>query len=34
MRRTEAELAKAGKSVDWKLAAAAALKARTTVTNR
>ena len=28
------ELATTGKSVDWKLAAAAGLKARTTVTNR
>jgi hypothetical protein len=34
LRRKPAELAQAGKSTDWKLAAAAALKARTTVTNR
>lgn len=34
LRRTPAELARAGKSEDWKLAAAAALKVRTTVTNR
>ena len=32
-RRTE-ELASAGKSVDWKLAVASVMKARTTVTNR
>jgi len=34
LRRAEAELASAGKSADWKLALAAALKERTTVTNR
>lgn len=34
LRRKPAELAQAGKSVGWKLAAATALKARTTVTNR
>lgn len=34
LRRRPEELAAAGKSVDWKLAAAAALKTRTTVTNR
>jgi putative transposase len=34
LRRTPAELAAAGKSAGWKLALAAALKARTTVTNR
>lgn len=34
LRRDEAELATAGKSVDWKLALAATLKDRTTVTNR
>lgn len=34
LRRTPGELARTGKSEDWKLAAAAALKARTTVTNR
>lgn len=34
LRRQRAELAQAGKSADWKLAIAAALKARTTVTNR
>ena len=34
LRRKEGELALAGKSVDWKLATAATLKARTTVTNR
>ena len=33
-RRKAGELAATGKSVDWKLAVAAALKARTTVTNR
>ncbi len=32
--RTEANLGEAGKSVDWKIAVAAALKKRTTVTNR
>ena len=32
--RTAKDLAKEGKSVDWKLALAAALKARTTATNR
>jgi putative transposase len=32
--RTEAELAGSGKSAGWKIAVAAALKARTTVTNR
>jgi REP element-mobilizing transposase RayT len=32
--RTETELASSGKSVDWKIAVAAVLKARTTVTNR
>jgi len=32
--RTEAQLASAGKSADWKIAVAAALKARTTATNR
>lgn len=32
--RTAKDLGKAGKSVDWKLALAAALKARTTATNR
>jgi REP element-mobilizing transposase RayT len=32
--RTEAELATSGKSAGWKIAAAAALKARTTATNR
>ena len=34
LRRKPEELATTGKSVDWKLAAAAALKVRTTVTNR
>jgi hypothetical protein len=34
LRRKPAELARAGKSIDWKLAAAAALKARTSVINR
>jgi hypothetical protein len=34
LRRRDQELAATGKSVDWKLAVAAALKARTTVTNR
>jgi REP element-mobilizing transposase RayT len=34
LRRTEADLAAAGKSAGWKLALAAALKARTTATNR
>jgi putative transposase len=34
LRRQPAELAQAGKSTEWKLAAAAALKTRTTVTNR
>jgi hypothetical protein len=34
LRRMPEELAATGKSVDWKLAVAAALKARTTVTNR
>lgn len=34
LRRTKAELARTGKSVDWKLALAATLKERTTVTNR
>jgi hypothetical protein len=34
MGRTAAELAAAGKSVEWKVALAAELKARTTVTNR
>ncbi|MCW5549920.1 MAG: transposase [Opitutaceae bacterium] len=34
LRRKPEELAPAGKSADWKLAIAAALKARTTVTNR
>ena len=34
LRRSVADLSVAGKSVDWKLAAASALKARTTVTNR
>jgi len=34
LRRDEAELATTGKSVDWKLALAATLKDRTTVTNR
>ena len=34
LRRKPEELARAGKSVDWKLAVAAELKARTTVTNR
>ena len=32
--RTTAELAATGKSAEWKLALAAALKARTTATNR
>ena len=32
--RTEGELARSGKSADWKIALAAALKAHTTVTNR
>jgi hypothetical protein len=34
LKRDPAELAETGKSMDWKLALAAALKARTTVTNR
>ena len=34
LRREPGELAQTGKSADWKLAAAAALKVRTTVTNR
>jgi hypothetical protein len=34
LRHQPGELATTGKSVDWKLAIAAALKARTTVTNR
>lgn len=34
LRRSAKDVAKEGKSVNWKLALAAALKSRTTVTNR
>jgi len=34
LKRPAGDLAREGKSVDWKLALAAALKARTTATNR